>query len=189
MLFEVPPSASPSGDPRLAYVRTMLGAIEMLKYGVTAVHDDRSTVPIRRRVSGDHAGLCRFRDARDRLDQSAERGRERKYPFLRRSSRPKSAPRWTARRAGRGTARELYRWYHAKWHRAEDGRLRSPCRLGAAARDARYFAPSRNSAGRTIIRSTCTSWRPAPARLGQKKYGKSLVRYVHDLGFLDERGW
>jgi 5-methylthioadenosine/S-adenosylhomocysteine deaminase len=40
MLFEVPPYGMAEPDPRLVYLQTMLGAIEMLKGGVTAVHDD-----------------------------------------------------------------------------------------------------------------------------------------------------
>jgi 5-methylthioadenosine/S-adenosylhomocysteine deaminase len=37
MLYEVPPLMDKVVSPRFAYVRTMLGAIEMLKQGVTAV--------------------------------------------------------------------------------------------------------------------------------------------------------
>ena len=40
MLYEVPPYGMAEPDPRLIYLQTMLGAIEMLKAGVTAVHDD-----------------------------------------------------------------------------------------------------------------------------------------------------
>ncbi|MBV8834943.1 MAG: amidohydrolase family protein, partial [Alphaproteobacteria bacterium] len=40
MLFEVPPYGAMKPNPRLTYLTTMLGAIEMLKGGVTAVHDD-----------------------------------------------------------------------------------------------------------------------------------------------------
>src|SRR5882672_10467382 len=40
MLFEVPPYGTREPDPRLVYLTTMLGALEMLKGGVTAVHDD-----------------------------------------------------------------------------------------------------------------------------------------------------
>ena len=46
MLHEVPPLA-PAGDAgRLAYVRTMIGALEMLRRGITAVHDDAYHVPV-----------------------------------------------------------------------------------------------------------------------------------------------
>jgi 5-methylthioadenosine/S-adenosylhomocysteine deaminase len=45
MLYEVPPFDCPPLSPRLNYVRTLLGAAEMLKSGVTAVHDDPFYIP------------------------------------------------------------------------------------------------------------------------------------------------
>jgi 5-methylthioadenosine/S-adenosylhomocysteine deaminase len=46
MLYEVPPFDCPPISSRLNYVRTLLGAAEMLKTGVTAVHDDPFYVPV-----------------------------------------------------------------------------------------------------------------------------------------------
>ena len=46
MLHEVPPLAANGDAERLAYVRTMIGALEMLRRGVTAVHDDAYHVPV-----------------------------------------------------------------------------------------------------------------------------------------------
>src|SRR5688500_7016750 len=46
MLYEVPPLAAEGDAERLAYVRTLLGALEMLRRGVTAVHDDAYHVPV-----------------------------------------------------------------------------------------------------------------------------------------------
>src|ERR1700722_12464713 len=46
MLYEVPPFDCPPVSTRLNYVRTLLGAVEMLKTGVTAVHDDPFCVPV-----------------------------------------------------------------------------------------------------------------------------------------------
>jgi len=45
MLYEVPPLSDTPPDPRHIYVRTMLSNIEMLKLGVTSVHDDAYYVP------------------------------------------------------------------------------------------------------------------------------------------------
>jgi 5-methylthioadenosine/S-adenosylhomocysteine deaminase len=45
MLYEVPPLMSEPVSDRFAYVRTLLGAAEMLKQGVTAVHDDAFFLP------------------------------------------------------------------------------------------------------------------------------------------------
>jgi 5-methylthioadenosine/S-adenosylhomocysteine deaminase len=44
MLYESPPDGA-AMDPRAVYVRTMLGALEMLRSGVTAVLDDAFFVP------------------------------------------------------------------------------------------------------------------------------------------------
>ena len=46
MLYEVPPLAAGGDLRRLAYLRTMHGALEMLRRGVTAVHDDAYHVPV-----------------------------------------------------------------------------------------------------------------------------------------------
>jgi len=45
MLYESPALDAAAMSPRGAYVRTMLGALEMLKNGVTAVQDDAFFVP------------------------------------------------------------------------------------------------------------------------------------------------
>ena len=46
MLHEVPPLGGSLPPDRMVYVRTMLGAIEMLKHGITSVQDDVFFVPI-----------------------------------------------------------------------------------------------------------------------------------------------
>ncbi len=46
MLYEVPPFMAEPVSGRYAYLRTMLGAIDMLKQGVTAVHDDAYYLPV-----------------------------------------------------------------------------------------------------------------------------------------------
>ncbi len=57
MLCEVPPLAPATPDPRMADVSTMLGAMEMLKSGVTSVMDDAFHVPIATEASVD--AICR----------------------------------------------------------------------------------------------------------------------------------
>jgi 5-methylthioadenosine/S-adenosylhomocysteine deaminase len=84
MLREVPPLAADVPGARLAYVRTLLGAIEMLKTGVTAVMDDAFHVPVAT-VEGVDAICAAYRDigmrARVAIDQP-ERVEYTKYPFL-----------------------------------------------------------------------------------------------------------
>ena len=46
MLYEVPPLMTVPESARLYYLRTLLGAVEMLKIGVTSVHDDAFFIPV-----------------------------------------------------------------------------------------------------------------------------------------------
>jgi hypothetical protein len=45
MLYEVPPIGDTPSSARLYYLRSMLGAMEMLKLGITSVHDDAFSNP------------------------------------------------------------------------------------------------------------------------------------------------
>ncbi len=72
MLYEVPPLVGAAVSSRLAYVRTLLGAMEMVKGGVTSVMDDAFHVPIATTDGID--GICAaYRDiglrARVAIDQ------------------------------------------------------------------------------------------------------------------------
>ena len=85
MLFEVPPYGTTAPDPRLTYLQTMLGAIEMLKCGVTAVHDDafHNPYPTRDSISALMRAYADSRPARDGRDQSPEPRRVREAPVPR----------------------------------------------------------------------------------------------------------
>ena len=73
---------APAGDAgRVAYVRTMLGALEMLRRGITAVHDDAYHVPVARRESID--AIMRVRRA---LMSGSQRSNARKAPISSRTS-------------------------------------------------------------------------------------------------------
>ena len=102
MLFEVPPDGTSKPDPRLTYLTTMLGAMEMLKGGVTAVHDDafHNPYPTPESCSRADAGLCGQR-ACARRSRSITRtsSSTRSCRSSTNCFRPRSAPRWTARRA------------------------------------------------------------------------------------------
>ncbi|WP_158499805.1 amidohydrolase family protein [Sinorhizobium fredii] len=65
MLYEVPPVTGQVPSPRHNYVRTVLGAMEMLKRGVTAVQDDAYHVPdvTKDGIDSNHASVCRLRNA------------------------------------------------------------------------------------------------------------------------------
>jgi 5-methylthioadenosine/S-adenosylhomocysteine deaminase len=101
MLFEVPPHGMQNPDPRLVYLQTMLGAIEMLKGGVTAVHDDafhnphptQDSISALMRAYGDSGLRATVSINHQNLVEYV------KYPFPPRFCPRTSRPRWTARRA------------------------------------------------------------------------------------------
>jgi 5-methylthioadenosine/S-adenosylhomocysteine deaminase len=192
MLFEVPPLGMAKPDPRLVYLQTMLGAIEMLKAGVTAVHDDAFHNPhptqescsalmqayanagLRATVSINHQNLIEYE----------------KYPFL--EEILPAEIRATMERAPRATTQEmadLYRWYHATWHGAENGRLRIAVSNSAPQRVSEdYFAFLSDFSRAHDLPFNIHMLETKTQRvLGQARWGKSLIRHVHDLGFLDER--
>jgi 5-methylthioadenosine/S-adenosylhomocysteine deaminase len=192
MLFEVPPLAGAGVLGRLGYVQTMLGAMEMLKAGVTAVHDDPYYNPwptedainaimgayadsgMRATVSINHPNLVEFD----------------KYPYLKdllpagiRDEMER------ARHFTRAEIEALYRWYHGKWHGAAQGRLRVAVSNSAPQRVTRdYFAfLSEFSKTHDLPFDIHMLETKLQRVLGEDKWGKSLIQYVHDLGFLDER--
>jgi cytosine/adenosine deaminase-related metal-dependent hydrolase len=179
-------------DPQLVYLQTMLGAIEMLKAGVTAVHDDAFHNPyptqescsalmrayadsgLRATVSINHQNLVEYV----------------KYPFL--EELLPAEIRAEMDRAPRATTQgmvDLYRWYHATWHGAENGRLRIAVSNSAPQRvSADYFAFLAEFSRTHDLPFNIHMLETKTQRvLGQRRWGKSLIRHVHDLGHLDER--
>src|SRR5262245_11529452 len=144
MLYEVPPLAAEGDSERLAYVRTMLGALEMLRRGVTAVHDDAYHVPVATRESID-AIMRAYADAGIRaavaIDQPNVVEYE-KYPFL--ADLLPDAERLAMDRAPRQSAAELldlYGYLVDRWHGAADGRLAAAVSCSAPQRvTPDYFA-------------------------------------------------
>jgi cytosine/adenosine deaminase-related metal-dependent hydrolase len=192
MLFEVPPLGTSEPDPRLTYLTTMLGAIEMLKCGVTAVHDDafHNPYPTRESIS---ALMRAYADSGLRATVSINHQNLVEYeklPFL--DEVLPADIRAEMDRAPHASAQEmadLYRWYHATWHGAESGRLRIAVSNSAPQRVSEdYFAFLSAFSRQHDLPFNIHMLETKTQRvLGQRKWGKSLVRRVHDLGFLDER--
>ena len=192
MLFEVPPYGTAEPDPRLVYLQTMLGAIEMLKAGVTAVHDDAFHNPYP--TQGSISALMRaYADSGLRATVSINHQNlveYVKYPFLEDilpadiRAEMDRAPRMTTAELA-----ELYRWYHATWHGAENGRLCIAVSNSAPQRVSEdYFTfLSEFSRAHDLPFSIHMLETRTQRVLGQMRWGKSLIRHVQDLGFLDER--
>jgi 5-methylthioadenosine/S-adenosylhomocysteine deaminase len=192
MLHEVPPLA-PGGDSgRRAYVRTMIGALEMLRRGVTAVHDDAYHVPVASTESVD-AIMQAYADAGIRATVAIDQPNVveyEKYPYL--ADLLPAAERRAMDEAPRQTTVELLALYGhliERWHGAEGGRLAAAVSCSAPQRVTDdYFAGLSALSKRHDLPFNIHLLETKLQRvLGARKYGKSLVRHVHDLGHLDER--
>ena len=192
MLFEVPPLGQGGVDQRLAYVQTLLGAVEMLKAGVTAVHDDPYHNPAPT-TAGIDSIMNAYADSGIRATVSINhpnRIEYEKYPYLKDLlpahlvAQMAAAPRWSAQEIG-----DLYRWFHRAWHGARGDRLRIAVSNSAPQRVSDdYFATlSEFSRAHDLPFDIHMLETRLQRVFGQEVLGKSLVRHVHDLGFLDER--
>jgi 5-methylthioadenosine/S-adenosylhomocysteine deaminase len=192
MLYEVPPLSDRPPDFRTNYVRTMLGNLEMLKLGITSAHDDAFYVPVPTPEAID--GLMQsYADSGLRcvatLDQPNVPEYE-KYPFLS-DLLPghiyegmKNAPLMST-----GDLLDLYHYLIQKWDRTYDGRVKVGVSVSAPQRVKQDYFGALSDLSRSYdlpfdIHILETKLQRV---LGEVKYGKSLVRYVNDLGFLDER--
>jgi 5-methylthioadenosine/S-adenosylhomocysteine deaminase len=192
MLYEVPPLSDHPPDFRTNYVRTMLGNMEMLKLGITSVYDDAFYVPMPTPEAID--GLMQsYADSGIRcvatLDQPNVPEYE-KYPFL--SELLPDSIREGMKNAPLMTCDELvdlYQYFIQKWNHGYEGRLKTGVSISAPQRvEVDYFgALSDLSKQHDLPFSIHILETKLQRVLGEVKYGKSLVRYVNDLGFLDER--
>ncbi len=192
MLYEVPPLSDKPPDFRTNYIRTMLGNMEMLKLGITAVHDDAFYVPVPTPEAID--GLMQsYADSGLRavatLDQPNVTEYE-KYPFLydllpeQIREGMKNAPLMST-----SELLELYRYTIEKWNHACNGRVKVGVSISAPQRVTEdYFGALSDLSKQHNLPFDIHILETKLQRvLGEVKFGKSLVRYVNDLGFLDER--
>ncbi|MDO9403894.1 MAG: amidohydrolase family protein [Polaromonas sp.] len=205
MLHEVPPlapAASGQGDvqrddlvaraSRHAYVRTQLGAVEMLRRGITAVHDDAYHVPVATRTGID-AIMQAYADVGIRATVAIDQPNiveYDKYPFLK--DLLPAAERAAMDAAPRQSGEELLALYQHlvdRWHGAEGGRLSAAVSCSAPQRvTVDYF---RGLSALSRCHDLPFNIHILETRLqrvlGDEHFGGSLVRYVHELGLLDER--
>jgi len=192
MLYESP-SHGAAAEPRAAYVRTMLGALEMLKSGVTAVLDDAFFVPAPSPELID-AVMQAYADCGIRavlaLDQPNVPELD-KLPYLRDLLPPPLRARAAA--APPMDAAGLLACYQhliERWHDKDNGRLRAAVSCSAPQRVTREYFRALDDLSRQYglpfyVHILETKLQRV---LGEECFdGRSLVRYVHDEGFLSER--
>jgi 5-methylthioadenosine/S-adenosylhomocysteine deaminase len=191
MLFESPADPALTPSPREAYLRTMLGAIEMLQRGITCVQDDAFLMPYPDPEIID-AVASAYRDSGIRaflaLDQP-ELTEAEKLPFVDdldpdvRKIFAESAP------APAPQLLEAYDHLIATWHGAADDRIRAAVSISAPQRvSLEYFAALDDLAERHGL--------PLYAHMLETKVqrtlmaeqlrfaGRSLVRYTAAAGLL-----
>ncbi len=192
MLYEVPPLAQGVPVKRLNYVRTMLGAIEMLRHGVTSVMDDAFHVPVASAEGIDGIAEayadCGIR-ARLAIDQPNIIEYE-KFPFLADLLPPEVKAGMAA--APIQPAAELLALYDhliTRWDGAAGGRIGAALSCSAPQRVTLDYLHALSAlSAKHDLPFNCHILETKLQRvLGEEKYGKSLVRLVHDLGVLDER--
>jgi cytosine/adenosine deaminase-related metal-dependent hydrolase len=192
MLYEVPPLSDTPPSSRLNYVRTMLGNLEMLKLGITSVHDDAFHVPVPTPESID--GLMQaYVDSGMRAVVTIDQPNiveYDKYPFL--YDMLPADLRQSMAEAQRMSTRELLDRYHyqiSRWHNTGHGRVRAGVSVSAPQRvTVDYFGALSELSKELDVPFDIHILETKLQRvLGQVKYGKSLIKYVHDLGFMDER--
>jgi 5-methylthioadenosine/S-adenosylhomocysteine deaminase len=191
MLFETPADGA-RDDPRAAYVSTALGAIEMLKSGVTAVLDDAFFVPAPSAPAID-AIMQAYEDTGIRASVALDQPNVpeiAKLPFLEELLPPEllARARAPAPMDAAGLL-ECYRHLIDRWHGAADGRLRAAVSCSAPQRvTVEYFreldALSRRHNLPFFVHVLETKLQRV---LGEEKFAGSLVRYVDGLELLSDR--
>ncbi|MCX5578553.1 amidohydrolase family protein [Kaistia terrae] len=192
MLYEVPPMGDTPASARLYYLRAMLGAIEMLKLGITSVHDDAffNPAPLPENIDG---VMNAYRDSGIRATVAIDQPNileYEKFPFL--ADLLPESEKEAMRRAPIQSGDELlsiYGDFVDRWHRQADGRLMCSTSCSAPQRVTPEYLQGLTEFSRTHdlpfnIHILETRLQRV---LGDVRHGKSLIRYVHDLGCLDER--
>lgn len=192
MLYEVPPLTRTPPSRRVSYVRTMLGAMEMLKLGITSVMDDAFYVPAPTPDAIDGV-MAAYADSGIRATATLDQPNiveYEKYPFLADLITPEiRAGMDAAPIAGTGELLALYRHLITNWHGARGGRIGAGVSCSAPQRVTTDYFGALSDLSKAhdlpfVIHMLETKLQRV---LGEEKYGRSLVRHVHELGFLDER--
>jgi len=192
MLYEVPPLLNTLPDYHTNYIRTMLGNIEMLKLGITSVHDDAYYVPLPTEEAIN--GLMQsYVDSGLRcvvtIDQPNIVEYE-KYPYL--ADLLPSHIKKSMEEAPLSSTQELvsiYKDFISKWNKTYDERIKVGVSISSPQRVKEdYFGALSDLSKKYDLPFDIHILETKLQRvLGEMKYSKSLVRYVDELGFLDER--
>ncbi len=200
MLYESPADPALRPTPREAYLRTMLGALEMLRTGTTSVQDDAFLMPTPEPEVID-AVMQAYADSGIRatvaLDQP-ELPDTDKLPFLGGLDGLAPAVASALRAPAPAAASELLDAYDhlvGTWHGAAGGRLSAAVSISAPQRVSPEYWGALDDLSRTHdlpvfahVLETRTQRALSVPGTGQDRFaGRSLVRYADDLGLLNDR--
>lgn len=192
MLYESP-AGSVQVPARVAYVRTMLAAIEMLRSGTTAVLDDAFFVP-RPAPEIIDAVMQAYADVGIRAMLALDEPNVpelQKFPFLAEILPPHLREAAAAPPAMDAAALlECYRHLVSRWHDRESGRLRAAFSCSAPQRVTREYFEALDDL--SLQHQLPIFVHVLETKL-QRVYGeeclggRSLVRYIHEQGLLGDR--
>lgn len=193
MLYEVPANPDAAVSARSAYVRTQIGAAEMLKIGVTSVQDDAFFLPTPSHAEID-AVMSAYRDIGIRATVALDQPNLpeiAKLPFLGdlvpaglRARLEAPAPMQT------DDLLRHYRYLIETWHQSSDGRLRAAVSCSAPQRVSVDYLRALDALSRThdlpfYIHMLETRLQRVFGEVCLN--GRSLIQYVDDLALLSER--
>ncbi|MBJ7340651.1 amidohydrolase family protein [Mycolicibacterium sp.] len=191
MLFESPSDPTLAPSPREAYLRTMLGAIEMLQRGITCVQDDAFLMPFPDPEIID-AVASAYRDSGIRaflaLDQP-ELSEADKLPFVEDLAADVIQSFGAAAPAPAAQLLEAYDHLIGTWHGAADDRIRAAVSISAPQRvSLDYFAALDDLAerhGLPLYAHMLETKVQRTLMTEQSRFaGRSLVQYTAAAGLL-----
>tara|TARA_B100000676_G_scaffold78937_1_gene78678 strand:+ start:59 stop:1603 length:1545 start_codon:yes stop_codon:yes gene_type:complete len=192
MLYEVPPFSNKLPPQRLNYVRTLLSAIEMLKLGITSVHDDAFYNPYPTQTEINSL-MQAYVDIGMRAVVTIDTPNVieyEKYPFLYDLlPAPVRQQMATAPLMSNKDLIDLYGWFIDTWNGRFNGRIGTGVSCSAPQRvNLDYLqALSELSTKHQIPYDIHILESKLQRVLGEQKYGKSLIRYVHDAEVLNKQ--
>ena len=191
--YTAPPDGSGSLDRRLHYVRVLWGAVEMLKNGITAVHDDTHDAPAPTDDSVDGT-MQAYLDSGMRATATIACPivpEYEKYPYLEEllPARIRKQMDQSAAATSPDYLLGLYDRFIARWHGAGAGRLHAAVSISTPERvtPAYFKALSQLSRRHGLAFDMHVGETKYQRVLSLRKHGQSFFQYAKDLGCLDER--
>lgn len=192
MLYSCPPLAYGPFSEELIYWRTMLGALEMIKCGVTCVQDDVSECP-QGTFAGYDAVFRAYADIGMKANIGLNMGNKKycdKIPYAREVFPQKLQKLLDAGEGEEQTAEQnlaLYKEIIKKWHQKAGMKVVMSTSAPQRCSDAYLMQARRFSEEYDLPMHTHILESRIQACTGREFYGESIVKHAARIGFLSER--